>query len=300
MEYPEKIAKNVQRFKKHADTLRYLESLLLSKNLKLVALTLFLICSLILTTSPNRIFSQPYPWLRKGTYFIYKVYGCTPKSFYLLKWEIIKVKDNIAYIKITLLNYSKSCVVKVNVLTREVFMNDERIGVTYMFFERYPRKSKVDFLYESTGKLVWYTKHVAKFIPSEKGNITKIKVEISGLNPPHYTNTPQGTQRIYIVYSLFFTLLYDYDTGILVQGDLCHTKEAFFKAIERIGVYLFSYYSNYVLYDTNADLGPIKLSAQITAFIVRNLPLIIFMASLAAVFIILYRRKGRSRNHSKS
>lgn len=249
----------------------------------------------MIVASLYKSFSQPYPWLRKGTYFIYKVYGYTLKPFYLLKWEIIKVEDDIAYIKITLLNYSKSCVVKVNVLTREVFMNGERIGVTYMFFERYPRKSKVDFLYESTGKLVWYTKHFAKFIPSEKGNITKIKVEISGLNPPHYANTPQGAQRIYAVYSLFFDLLYDYDTGILVRGDLCHAREAFFKAIELTGVYQFSSYSSYVLYDTNADLGPVELSVQITAFIVGNLPLIIFIASLVAAFITLYRRKRRNR-----
>ena len=245
---------------------------MLRNHKKFILFIFILYCLLNIDT----MFCQPYPWLKRGSYFIYKVYTYKPMPFYLLKWEVVNISGNFAYIKITLLNYSKSCVVKVNILTREVYMNDRKIGITYMFFKRYPGNEKDEIIFKYKEKI--------------------IKIPIS-IETRTYAVTLKGIQKAYYCNSDNFTFLYDYDTGILIEGSIGYledtAREAFFKAMDAIGIYLFSTYDEYTLYDTNVDLGPPDITYTIKHFISENFPLILFIAALISSIIFLYRRRRK-------
>ncbi len=223
--------------------------------------------------------AQPYSWLKENKYFIYKLFFA--KSYYLLKIEILKVYDNKAYLKLTILNYSDSCLVTVNLETREVFMNEEKIGYTLMFFKMYP-KSGEEYM------TVVFNRSIKRI---------KVKIIVRG-----FYDTPRGSQKVYLVKdaSGVFFLLYDYDTGVLLSGFTIGVEEAFIKAFKvkygelaPMWVYYLSMVHTYELYDTNADLGPIDIFYEIRKYFVRNFPLILLLFSLILSLIIIYRRKAR-------
>ncbi len=217
----------------------------------------------------NNVFAQPYPWLKKGVYFEYMVspYGDF-SLFYLLRWEIIDVLDDMIVVRLTLLNFSISKTVRVKISTREVFLNDRRIGVTLMFYKTYVKTGTTNFLVKIDN------------------NITSIKVKIDSSTA--YTHTPIGRQRVYLLSGNLIEMLYDYDSGILIDDyGSWRVKEAFIEIFDVPELYYVPYIK---LYSTNADIGPIDILHEIWCFIVYNFPIIFLLASITISLLIIYRR----------
>ena len=218
----------------------------------------------------NNVFAQPYPWLKKGVYFEYMVspYGDF-SLFYLLRWEIIDVLDDMIVVRLTLLNFSISKTVRVKISTREVFLNDRRIGVTLMFYKTYVKTGTTNFLVKIDN------------------NITSIKVKIDSSTA--YTHTPIGRQRVYLLSGNLIEMLYDYDSGILIDDYISErVEEAFIEVFEIPELYYMSFFIK--LYSTNADIGPIDILHEIWCFIVYNFPIIFLLASITISLLIIYRR----------
>lgn len=218
----------------------------------------------------NNVFAQPYPWLKKGVYFEYMVspYGDF-SLFYLLRWEIIDVLDDMIVVKLTLLNFSISKTVRVKISTREVFLNDRRIGVTLMFYKTYVKTGTTNFLVKIDN------------------NITSIKVKIDSSTA--YTHTPISRQRVYLLSGNLIEMLYDYDSGILIDDYISkRVEEAFIEVFDIPELYYMSFFIK--LYSTNADIGPIDILHEIWCFIVYNFPIIFLLASITISLLIIYRR----------
>jgi len=218
----------------------------------------------------NNVFAQPYPWLKKGVYFEYMVspYGDF-SLFYLLRWEIIDVLDDMIVVRLTLLNFSISKTVRVKISTREVFLNDRRIGVTLMFYKTYVKTGTTNFLVKIDN------------------NITSIKVKIDSSTA--YTHTPIGRQRVYLLSGNLIEMLYDYDSGILIDDYISkRVEEAFIEVFDIPELYYMSFFIK--LYSTNADIGPIDILHEIWCFIVYNFPIIFLLASITISLLIIYRR----------
>ena len=218
----------------------------------------------------NNVFAQPYPWLKKGVYFEYMVspYGDF-SLFYLLRWEIIDVLDDMIVVRLTLLNFSISKTVRVKISTREVFLNDRRIGVTLMFYKTYVKTGTTNFLVKIDN------------------NITSIKVKIDSSTA--YTHTPISRQRVYLLSGNLIEMLYDYDSGILIDDYISkRVEEAFIEVFDIPELYYMSFFIK--LYSTNADIGPIDILHEIWCFIVYNFPIIFLLASITISLLIIYRR----------
>jgi len=218
----------------------------------------------------NNVFAQPYPWLKKGVYFEYMVspYGDF-SLFYLLRWEIIDVLDDMIVVRLTLLNFSISKTVRVKISTREVFLNDRRIGVTLMFYKTYVKTGTTNFLVKIDN------------------NITSIKVKIDSSTA--YTHTPIGRQRVYLLSGNLIEMLYDYDSGILIDDYISkRVEEAFIEVFDIPELYYMSFFIK--LYSTNADIGTIDILHEIWCFIVYNFPIIFLLASITISLLIIYRR----------
>ena len=218
----------------------------------------------------NNVFAQPYPWLKKGVYFEYKF---SPDidfhPFYLLRWEIIDVLDDMIVVKLTLLNFSISKTVRVKISTREVYLNDRRIGVTLMFYKTHVK-----------------TGTTTNFLVKIDNNITSIKVKIGSSTA--YTHTPIGRQRVYLLSGNLIEMFYDYDSGILIDDyGSWRVKEAFIEIFDVPELYYVPYIK---LYSTNADIGPIDILHEIWCFIVYNFPIIFLLASITISLLIIYRR----------
>ncbi|RLE72133.1 MAG: hypothetical protein DRJ45_02405, partial [Thermoprotei archaeon] len=218
----------------------------------------------------NNVFAQPYPWLKKGVYFEYMVFPYGDFSlFYLLRWEIIDVLDDMIVVKLTLLNFSASKIVHVKISTREVYLNDRRIGVTLMFYKTYVKTDVTDFLIKIDN------------------NITLIKARIDSSTA--YTHTPIGRQRVYLLEGDLIQIFYDYDSGILIDDFISErVEEAFIEVFEIPELYYMSFFIK--LYSTNADIGPIDILHEIWCFIVYNFPIIFLLASITISLLIIYRR----------
>ena len=218
----------------------------------------------------NNVFAQPYPWLKKGVYFEYMVFPYGDFSlFYLLRWEIIDVLDDMIVVKLTLLNFSISKTVRVKISTREVFLNNRRVGVTLMFYKTYVKSN------------------VTAFLVKIDNNITSIKVKIDSSTA--YTHTPIGRQRVYLLSGNLIEMLYDYDSGILIDDYISkRVEEAFIEVFDIPELYYMSFFIK--LYSTNADIGPIDILHEIWYFIVYNFPIIFLITSITISLLIIYRR----------
>jgi len=189
--------------------------------------------------------------------------------FYLLRWEIIDVLDDMIVVRLTLLNFSISKTVRVKISTREVFLNDRRIGVTLMFYKTYVKTGTTNFLVKIDN------------------NITSIKVKIDSSTA--YTHTPIGRQRVYLLSGNLIEMLYDYDSGILIDDYISkRVEEAFIEVFDIPELYYMSFFIK--LYSTNADIGPIDILHEIWCFIVYNFPIIFLLASITISLLIIYRR----------
>jgi len=219
----------------------------------------------------NNVFAQPYPWLKKGVYFEYMVFPYGDFSlFYLLRWEIIDVLDDMIVVKLTLLNFSASKIVHVKVSTREVYLNDRRIGVTLMFYKTHVK-----------------TGTTTDFLIKIDNNITSIKARIGSSTA--YTHTPIGGQRVYLLEGDLIQIFYDYDSGILIDDFISErVEEAFIEVFDIPKLYHMSFFIK--LYSTNADIGPIDILHEIWCFIVYNFPIIFLLASITISLLIIYRR----------
>ncbi len=218
---------------------------------------------------------QPYPWLRKGAYFVYDVrYEQISTSKYLVRWEVLGVRGDVAVVRVTLLNTSASAVAEVRLSTREVLVGGRVFGVTYMFFERLPSRE---------GEI--------KFLAYYRGRVIEALARVTGVSSAGYKSTPYGRQRAYLVVAInpiILDLIYDFDTGILLEGLWeAGYEEAFLKLV---GLGHMGYCR---LLKTNVDLGPVDVFYELMRFVVDNLPLILFAVALAVSLAIMRRRARR-------
>jgi hypothetical protein len=203
------------------------------------------------------------------------------------RWDCIGLNESTAELKITLnvtetsrngkaLEENKTTIIStevfVNIISRAVYLkNGILIGTTHLWLPANPDLGRIVRVwdvppYEVNLKVANQTSYC---LDSPQGRQKMFKVEGSG-------NTG-GTKSL-------FTILSDYDTGILIDGGL--NNEGTMRALN---VRDFAYNGRMLFTDTNIDLGPNDFSFDIiTIATVLAIPI-----SFSIIFLAVYRQKRK-------
>jgi len=237
--------------------------------------------------------SQPPPvWMKKGSYAEYKFETRSvvflnntlllfrDRASVIYRWECIEFNGTIAKLNVSITFSEKekhvflSTEVYVNTVNRDVFLtNGTLVGKTRLWGPVAPEKGETIVL--------WYN-------PPDRviGNV----IDIEG----GWSWTPHGAQRIFIVegngtirgQTISLTILYDFDTGIMIEGSLYY--EATLLALSIIDP---GRAGPMQLINTNIDLGPKEIWPEILNILLITMPIIAFLMIFALVHHC--RRKRR-------
>jgi hypothetical protein len=206
------------------------------------------------------------------------------------RWECIVVNDTFVNVKTTLsffetsengidLNENKTKVlngdVEINLATRGVYSNSTLVGTTRLWLPSNPALGEEVTLWD----------------------VPPYMVSLQVDNRTSYApETPQGVQKVFEIEgsgkaggpTSTFTMINDFDTGILVDGGL--DNEGTMRALN---VRDFSYNGRMIFSDTNVDLGPSDKSTDLTILF----PIIAIPVAITIIFIMVY--KGRKKGMKK-
>ena len=203
------------------------------------------------------------------------------------RWDCIGLNDSTAELKITLsitetsrngkpLQENKttclSTEVFVNMINRAVYLkNGTLIGTTHLWLPANPDPGKI--------VVVW--------------DVPPYEVNLRVANQTSYClDSPQGMQKMFKIEGngntggtkSLFTILSDYDTGVLIDGSLNNEG-----TIRALNVRDFAYNGRMFFTDTNIDLGPNDSSFDIiTIATVLSIPI-----SFSIIFLAIYRQKRK-------
>ena len=226
------------------------------------------------------------PWLEVGAYVEYEVIVdlFTKAGYATLRWECISLEGNVATINVSHTASGaqpymtpispRFAVIRILTDTRElIHPNGTVIEKTYLWLPPFMKKDQKVVLEgkppnETIGTVYW-----------EGGSCCKT---CQGYQEVIWMKRMKGNK------SLFYSVDYDMNTGILVSGPLP------LSIVEALGVQEYIDSVNTIV-DTNVDLGPQYLKAAILHALWDNLPIIIIIAVFITALLLLRRRRKQKR-----
>jgi hypothetical protein len=201
------------------------------------------------------------------------------------RWKCVELNETVAKLNISIAfrderrDIRLSTEVHVNTIDRNVIQsNGAFLGKTRLWATPNPEKDEMLILWDG---------------PPDK--LVGRVIEVEG-----WSSTPQGAQRVFMVEgngtilrrSAFLIMLYDFDTGAMIEGSL--DREATLLALGivdsgRSGLMQFI--------DTNINLGPRELWPEILNLLVTATPIAALVS--AFVLVVWFRRRGRRSGRSQ-